>query len=399
MSLRSAPRLPRTAASITLIGAACAVLSACGDPPGAPGGGVAGTPEVGVIVAAPQVLPLVTELPGRIASTEVAEVRPQVTGIILARSFTEGSVVKAGQLLYQIDPATYRASVDSAKAALDKVQANLVVARLKSHRLQELAAMKAASQQDADDAAASLLQAEADVASAKATLEQQRINLDYTRVLAPIAGRIGRSTVTQGALVTANQTTALSTVQRLDPVYVDVTQDSSQMLSLSQAIAAGRLKPGSTKARLLLENGATYALEGRLKVSEVTVDQATGAVTLRAEFPNPKGLLLPGMFVRAVVEEGVLPDALLVPQPAVTRDESGRPVIHVVGADNKLERRHVQADRAIGGQWLITSGLKAGERVVVEGQDKARPASVVDPKPLGAAPGAAAAASSPASAN
>ena len=370
---------------VALLAVVSALLSACGDPPGAPQTGTHGTPQVATITLAAQSLPLVTELPGRIAPTLIAEVRPQVTGIVQSRGFTEGSVVKAGQLLYQIDAATYRAAVDSAQAALAKADANLAAARLRAQRLKELAAMKAAGQQDADDAVASLLQAEADVAAAKANLQSQRINLDYTRVVAPIAGRIGRSSVTQGALVTANQASALATVQKLDPVYVDVTQTSAQLLSLGQALASGQIKAGSTKVHLVLENGSSYPLQGRLQASEVTVDQATGAVTLRAEFPNPKGLLLPGMFVRAVVEEGVMSDALLVPQPALSRDSTGKPVVHVVDATNKLQRRSVQTGRAIGDQWLITGGLKAGERVAVEGQDKAQAGALVEAKPLGAA--------------
>ena len=294
-------------------------------------------------------------------------------------------MVKTGDLLYQIDPATYRASVDSAQAALDKAQAQLVSAKLKAERLKELAEMKAAGQQDADDATASLLQAQADVASAKAALLTQRINLEYTRVVSPISGRIGRSSVTQGALVTANQASALATVQQLDPIYVDVTQPSASTLAVGQALATGALKAGSAKVTLVLENGSAYPLAGKLKSSEVTVDQNMGAITLRAEFPNPKGVLMPGMFARAVVEEGVLEQALLVPQPAIGRDALGKPVAFVVNADNKLEQRAVETSRAIGGQWLITSGLKAGDRVAVEGQQKVQPGTVVEAKALATA--------------
>ena len=386
-----APVLPPARWALLL--SAVAVLAACGDPPGPPVMGNTGTPRVGVITVQPQSLPMVTELAGRVTPVQIAEVRPQVTGLIQSRSFTEGGLVRAGQVLYEVNPALYRAAVEGAQATLAKAEANLAVAQLKSNRLQELAAMKAAGQQDADDAAAALLQAQAEVASAKANLQTQRINLDYTRVTSPISGRIGRSSVTQGALVTANQATALATVQKLDPVYVDVTQTSAQMLSLAQALAAGQVKAGSTKVRLVLENGSTYPQEGRLQASEVTVDQATGAVTLRAEFPNPQGQLLPGMFVRAVVEEAVLPAALLVPQPAVSRDSTGKPTLRVVTADNKLELRAVQTGRAIGNQWLITQGLKAGERVAVEGQDKAQPGAKVEASPVqtAAAPTAASA--------
>lgn len=349
---------------------AAATLVACGDPPAMLPTGAQGTPEVSFVQVQAQSLPLVTELPGRITPTLIAEVRPQVTGLVQARHFTEGSTVKAGQTLYEIAPGTYRAAVDSAQAALAKAEANVKVARLRSKRLAELAQMQAASRQDADDASAALLQAEAEVAASRANLQTQRINMEHTRVTAPITGRIGRSTVTQGALVTANQAGALATVQKLDPVFVDITQTSAQLLSLGQALAAGDLKSGSTSVRLLLENGSAYPATGVLRSSEVTVDQNTGAVTLRAEFPNPQGRLLPGMFVRAVVEEGVMPDAMLVPQQAVSRDATGQPLVHVVLADNKLERRAVQTGRAIGDQWLITSGLKAGERVAVEGHEK-----------------------------
>lgn len=370
----------------TLFLSAClaATLAGCGDPPGAPQMGAKGTPKVAVLTLKSQSLPLTTELPGRVSPAAIAEVRPQVSGLIQARRFQEGTTVKAGELLYQIDPATYRASVDSAQASVAKAQAQLVTTRLKAERFKELAAMKAAGQQDADDAHAALLQAEAELLSAKANLQTQRINLDYTRITSPITGRIGRSGVTQGALVTANQTTALATVQQMDPIYVDVTQASASLLSLGQALAAGKLKPGSTKVTLQLENGSTYDLPGKLKASEVTVDPNTGAVTLRAEFPNPKGALLPGMYVRAVVEEGVIDDALLVPQAAVSRDSAGKPVAYVVEADGKLAQRQIETRRAVGNQWLVASGLKAGERLAVEGQQKARPGMAVDAKPVDA---------------
>lgn len=357
------------------------LLAACGQPPGMPTAGPQQTPQVSVLTLQPQRLALTTELPGRFSPTQIAEVRPQVTGLIQQRAFEEGSLVQAGQLLYQIDPATYRANVDSAQAALAKAQAQLVAARLKADRLKELAAMKAAGQQDADDAAAALLQAEADVASAKATLQTQRINLDYTHLTSPISGRIGRSSVTKGALVTANQATALATVQQLDPIYLDVTQPSASLLSLGQALASGQLKAGSTQVRLVLEDGSTYPLAGKLKSSEVTVDTATGAVTLRAEFPNPRRALLPGMYARAVVEEGVVEQALLVPQPAISRDATGKPFAFVVDAQGKLQQRAVQTGRAVGNQWVITEGLAAGDRVAVEGQQKAKPGMAVVAKP------------------
>jgi membrane fusion protein (multidrug efflux system) len=393
MRIRPAPTLPTALLAV----AAALSLIACGDAPQPPSSGAGGTPQVSVMNVQTQRLALTTELPGRVAPALIAEVRPQITGLVQQRRFKEGSDVKAGDLLYQIDPATYHASVDNAKAALAKAEASLVSVKLKAGRYRELVAIKAVSQQDADDAAASLLQAEAEITAAKAALQTQQINLDYTRVTAPISGRIGRSSVTPGALVTANQSTAMATVQQLDPIYVDVTQSSSALLALKRSLAAGDLKSGTAKVSLLLEDGSRYALAGKLQFSDVTVDQGTGAVTLRAEFPNPRGDLLPGMYARAVIEEGVLEQALLVPQPAVSRDSTGKPVAYVVGSDGKLVQRALVTERAIGDQWLISSGLKAGDRLVVEGQQKARPGQVVEGKP--AVEAKTAAASAPAGAN
>jgi len=376
---------PFLSGGTALLALVSALLAACGDPPHGPPSGPSGPPQVGVLVVQPQRLALGTELPGRTVPYQIAEVRPQVTGLIQARSFQEGSLVKAGQPLYQIDAASYQASVDSARATLAKSEANLRSTRLKSQRYSELVAIKAVSQQDQDDASAALQQGEADVAAAKAALETARINLAYTRVTSPISGRIGRSSVTPGALVTANQASTLSTVQQLDPIYVDVTQSSSAVLRLRQALARGDLKSGGADAaavKLLLEDGSTYPLAGKLQFSDVTVDQGTGAITLRAVFPNPGGALLPGMYVRAVVEEGVSDQALLVPQPAVGRDSTGKPLAYVVGADGRLEARAITTGRAIGDQWLVTAGLKAGDRLVVEGQQKARPGQPVNAVPV-----------------
>jgi membrane fusion protein, multidrug efflux system len=381
MTSRLSPTSPAFVLSVFLASA----LTGCGEPPGPPEMGGTGTPQVTVLTLHAQTLPLTTELPGRVTPAAIAEVRPQVTGLIQARRFQEGSTVKVGELLYQIDPALYRASVDSAQASVDKAQAQLVATRLKANRLKELAAMKATGQQEADDAHAASLQAQAEFSAAQATLQTQRINLGYTRITSPITGRIGRSSVTQGALVTANQASALATVQQMDPIFVDVTQSSATQLSLGQALAAGKLKAGSTTVRLQMENGSTYELPGKLKASEVTVDPSTGAITLRAEFPNPKGTLLPGMFVRAVVEEGVIDDALLVPQAAVSRDSAGKPVAFVVDAEGKLAQRQIETRREVGNQWLVSKGLKAGDRLVVEGQQKARPGMAVDAKPVAAA--------------
>ncbi len=361
---------------LSLVSAAV-LLSACGKPPtGGPAPALA-VPQVAVVTVQPQRVAVTTELPGRTSAVLIAEVRPQVTGLVQTRRFTEGSEVKAGDLLYQIDPSSYRATVDSAQAALAKAEANLRSTQLKAGRYQELVVIKAVSQQENDDAAAALQQAEADVASAKASLQSGRINLDYTRIMAPVSGRIGKSSVTPGALVTAAQATPLATVQQLDPIYVDVTQSSTAVLRLKRALAGGQLSGGTAQARLLLEDGTAYPLPGKLKFSDVTVDPATGAITLRAEFPNPKGELLPGMYVRAVLEEGVLDQALLVPQPAVTRDAAGKPLAYVVDAAGKLEQRTLVTERAIGDQWLVSSGLQAGDRLVVSGQQKARPGAPV----------------------
>jgi membrane fusion protein, multidrug efflux system len=384
-----APTLPTALMAV----AAALSLIACSDAPQMPASGPGGPPQVSVMTVQAQRVALTTELPGRVSPALVAEVRPQITGLVQQRRFKEGSDVKAGDLLYQIDPATYRASVDNAKATLAKAEANLVSVKLKAGRYKELVAIKAVSQQDADDAEASMLQAEAEVTAAKASLQTQQINLDYTRLTAPISGRIGRSSVTPGALVTANQTTAMATVQQMDPIYVDVTQSSTSLLALKRSLAAGALKSGTTKVSLLLEDGSRYALPGKLQFSDVTVDQNTGAVTLRVEFPNPRGDLLPGMYARAVIEEGVLEQALLVPQPAVSRDTTGKPVAYVVGSDGKLAQRSLVTERAIGDQWLISSGLKAGDRLVVEGQQKAHPGQAVEAKPADAAAKPAASAS------
>jgi membrane fusion protein (multidrug efflux system) len=333
-------------------------------------------PVVGVVTVQPQRLAITTELPGRTTPFLVSDVRPQVGGIVKVRKFREGGDVKAGEALYQIDPATYKASYDSNVAALAKAEASLRSTRLRAERYKELVAIKAVSQQDYDDAAASLAQGEADVASARANVETSRINLAYARIDAPISGRIGKSAVTPGALVTANQATALATIQQLDPIFVDVTQPSAAMLQLRQAMARGDLQKSSTnaaKVRLLLEDGSTYPLEGKLEFSDVTVDQNTGAITLRAVFPNPNADLLPGMYVRAVLQEGVKERALLVPQQAVSRDSTGKPMAYVVDAQHKLQRRLLESERAIDDQWLVKSGLQAGDQLVVDGQQRVAP--------------------------
>ena len=375
------------------------VMSGCGKKSTA--GPPSGPPEVGVFVVKPERVTLTTELSGRTSAHLVAEVRPQVGGIVQKRLFSEGSDVKAGQVLYQIDPASYQAAFASAKAAQARAEANLIPARLKAERFSDLVKINAVSRQDYDDALASLKQAEADVAATKAAVETARINLAYTRVTAPISGRIGRSSVTGGALVTASQPTALATIQQLSSMYVDVTQSSAEMLRLKQNLASGLLKKnGSAQARvkLLLEDGSAYPLPGTLKFSEVTVDQSTGSITLRAIFPNPHQTLLPGMFVRAILEEGESAQAILVPQRGVTRDPAGNATVMVVGSEEKVEPRTIKVARTVGDNWLVSDGLKAGDRVILEGIQKARPGTPVKAVPFNSKPAAAPAVASPSAA-
>ncbi|MDA8084169.1 MAG: efflux RND transporter periplasmic adaptor subunit [Nitrospiraceae bacterium] len=389
--------------AVTGMLAGCLVAAGCGKQgdtgakaPGAP-------PEVGVITIQPQRVSLTTELSGRTSAHLIAEVRPQVGGIIQKRLFTEGTDVKAGDVLYQIDPAFYQAAYSSAKAALARAEANLIPIRLKAGRYQELVKINAVSQQDCDDANAALKQAEADVEAGKAALETAKINLAYTRVTAPISGRIGRSSVTNGALVTASQSSSLATIQQLGTMYVDVTQSSAELLRLKQSLASGLLKSnGAAQARvkLILEDGSPYPLTGTLKFSEVTVDQSTGSITLRAVFPNPKQTLLPGMFVRAVLEEGINEKAILVPQRGVTRNPAGNAMVMVVGAEDKVEPRVIKVARTVGDNWLVSDGLKTGDRVILEGLQKARPGTQVKTVAFGGeAAGTSAKAPKPAPAN
>ena len=369
--------------------AAALIVSACGQsnaPAGMAQGGGA-PPEVGVFTVATQTVPVTSELSGRTVANVIAEIRPQIGGIVQKRLFREGGDVKAGELLYQIDPALYQASFDSASATLAKAEANVATARLKAQRYQELIADKAVSQQAADDAKAALLQAEADVAAAKAAVEAARINLAYTRIVSPIAGRISKSAVTQGALLTANQATPLATVQQLDPINVDVTQTSTEILQMKRAMEDGKIKgtgDGQARVKLILDNGEVYPLEGKLAFSEATVDAGTGSITLRAVFPNPKRDLLPGMYVRAVIEQGVRENSIVVPQQGVTHDPQGNAVGMVVNAEGKVEPRPLKTERAIGNKWLVTSGLQAGDKLIVEGLQKARPGSPVTAVPAGA---------------
>lgn len=336
-------------------------------------------PEVGVVTLKTEPLQITTELPGRTVAYRIAEVRPQVSGIILKRNFVEGSDIEAGVSLYQIDPATYQATYDSAKGDLAKAQAAANIAELTVKRYQKLLGTQYISKQEYDQALADAQQATAAVVAAKAAVETARINLAYTKVTSPISGRIGKSSVTEGALVQNGQASALATVQQLDPIYVDVTQSSNDFLRLKQELANGSLKQenGKAKVDLVTSDGIKFPQSGTLEFSDVTVDQATGSITLRAIFPNPDHTLLPGMFVRARLQEGTKPTALLVPQQGVTRTPRGDATVLVVGADNKVETRQIVASQAIGDKWLVTDGLKAGDRVVVSGLQKVRPGAQV----------------------
>lgn len=343
-------------------------------------------PEAGFVVIKSEPVTLTMELSGRISPQMVAEVRPQVGGIIQKRLFTEGGDVKAGQPLYQIDPATYQAAYASARALLVRSEANVFTLRQKARRYKELVTINAVSRQEYDDVTAELRQTEADIEVGKAAVDTARINLAYTSISAPISGRIGRSSVTPGALVTANQASALATIQQLDPVYVDVTQSSADLLRLKRSLTSGELTNNhadQAKVRLLLEDGTAYPLEGTMKFSEVTVDPGTGSIILRAQFANPDQLLLPGMFVRGIVQEGVQDQAMLVPQRGVSRDPAGHAVALVAGDNDVVERRVLKTERAVGDAWLVTDGLKIGERVIIEGLQRIRPGITVKAVPFG----------------
>ncbi|MER2471859.1 efflux RND transporter periplasmic adaptor subunit [Photorhabdus laumondii] len=350
-------------------------LSGCNDKDSQQVAGNQQAPEVGIVTLKTEPLMVTTELPGRTSAFRIAEVRPQVSGIILKRNYKEGSDVKAGASLYQIDPATYQADYDSAKADLAKAQAHAEITRLTVNRYKSLLGTNYVSQQEFDKASADYAQADAIVQAAKAVVETNRINLAYTKVTAPISGRSGKSTVTEGALVSVGQPTALTTVQQLDPIYVDVTQSSDDYLRLKNEIAKGIVQKEDNKAKvhLIMENGKNYSETGYLEFSDITVDETTGSITIRAIFPNPNEELLPGMFVRAKLEEGIRQDSILVPQQGVTRTPRGEATVMVVGADEKVEPRIITTNQAIGDKWLVASGLKAGDRVIVTGLQKIKP--------------------------
>jgi membrane fusion protein (multidrug efflux system) len=401
-----------TAVAAAVAAVAAFVLAGCGKKPVAP---PVQTPEVGVVTLEFKPVPVITDLPGRTSAYLVAQVRARVDGVVQRRAFTEGAEVKAGQRLYKIDPAPYEAALAQAKASLAKAQANLASTRARAERYKALVSANAISKQDYDNAVAAQGQAAADVAAGQASVRTAAINLGYTDVVSPITGRIGLSAVTPGAYVQASQATLMSTVQQLDPMYVDLTQSSVDGLRLRREIQAGRLRtegPHSAKVQLILEDGTPYSFDGKLQFADVTVDPTTGSVTLRALFPNPHRVLLPGMFVRARIAQGVNERAILVPQVGVTHDQKGTPTALVVGSDNQVALRPLATSRTYGANWIVESGLNPGDRVIVQGTEKVRPGETVKPVPaqlslemtaspsstafgtLPAAPGGASAASS-----
>ncbi len=366
------------------------LIVACDQHPGQMPGSM--VPQVGVVTLKAQPVTLSSELTGRVTGTMVSDVRPQVGGIIQKRLFNEGDEVKAGQVLYQIDPASYQASYDEAVAQLQNAVAAVKSSQLKAQRYAALVKEKGVSQQDADDAEATWKENVASVAQYRAAVESARINLEYTRIRAPISGRIGISSVTPGALVTASQTDALATIRALDPIYVDLTQSSTQLMKLKKQQAAGQkmgVIPATIPVTVTLEDGTQYAHPGRLELTEVSVDESTASVTLRAVFPNPDHELLPGMYVRASVSNGVRSDAILAPQQGITRDAKGNGTALVVDKDNKVESRQVVTDQVIGNKWLVTQGLQNGDRLITEGTSKVQPGMEVKAVEVGSTPGAA----------
>ena len=359
------------------------ILAGCGNASQQPPG-PAGPPQVSFVTVAAQPVTLSSELPGRTSAYETSDVRPQVNGLILARLFQEGELVHAGQPLYRIDPAPYQAQVASARAAVARARAAIGSTQALSRRYGELVKINAISRQEAENAQTGAQQAQADVAAQQAALRNAQIDLARTTIRAPITGRVGRSTYTAGALVTAGQTEALTTIQRLDPIYVDIQQSSGDVLNLRQQILSGELSRGggAARVRLTLENGSTYPAEGVMKFTDVSVDPTTGSQVVRALFPNTKGLLLPGMYARAELVEGTRSNGLTVPIRAVSRDERGNPTVLVVGADGRLQLRQITAPRTVGQNWLVTGGLRAGDRVAVEGAQNLRPGTAVRAVPL-----------------
>jgi membrane fusion protein, multidrug efflux system len=363
-----------------------ALMAGCGSSeqakggPGGPGGR-GGTPEVGFVVVQPTSVAITTELAGRTTPYASSEVRPQISGVVQRRFFTEGSYVRAGQTLYQIDPRLTQANTAQAEANVAAAQATAEAARVRAARLRPLAQMQAVSQQEYTDAAAQARQATATVEQQRAALRTAQVNLGFTRVPAPISGRIGRSLFTVGALVTANQAEPLATIQQLDPIFVDIQQSTGELLALRRSLAQGNIMPARAGVRLKLEDGSDYNMTGTIQFSEVVVDPGTGTVTLRASFPNPQGVLLPGMFVRALFAQAVNTRAFLVPQQAVSRDPQGNATVLVVDRNNRAEQRKITAERTQGASWVVTSGLNPGDRVITQGLGRARPGQPVRPVP------------------
>jgi membrane fusion protein, multidrug efflux system len=341
------------------------------------------TPEAGYVVVTTQSVPLDIELAGRTTAFESSEVRPQVNGVIRARRFVEGSMVREGQTLYEIDPSLYQAAAAQAQANVANAQASYTAAQAKAARYKPLAEIEAVSKQDYTDAVAASKQAAAQIAQNKAALQTANINLRFTRVPAPIGGRIGRSLVTTGALVTNGQSTPLTTIERLDPMFVDIQQSSAQIIALRRELSTGGATASSAAVQLVLEDGSPYPYTGRIEFAEAIVDPNTGSVTLRARFPNPQGLLLPGMFVRARLTQAIAQNAILAPQQAVSRDPRGQATVYIIGPDNKAALRSITADRTVGDKWLVTAGLAAGDRVITEGLDRVKPGELVRPVPAG----------------
>jgi len=370
--------------------AAASLLASCGGNQDAAqkkggGRGQTGPAQVGYVVVQPTSVPVTTELAGRVTAYQMSEVRPQVAGILQKRFFTEGSIVRAGQTLYQIDPSIYQAQAAQAQANLQSAQANANAARIRAQRYRPLAQMEAVSQQEYTDVAAQAQQANASVAQNNAAVQTARINLRFTKVPAPITGRIGRSLVTEGALVTTNQADPLAVIQRLDPIFVDIQQSSAAMLALRKALAKGGVIPASANVRLVLEDGSDFGRTGRVEFSEVVVNQNTGTVTLRARFDNPEGLLLPGMFVRAQFAQSIDTQAFLVPQAGLSRDPKGAATVYVVGPNNRAVARTVIAERTQGAYWVVTQGLAPGDKVIVQGTANLRPDAEIRPVPASAA--------------
>ncbi|MDP5277301.1 efflux RND transporter periplasmic adaptor subunit [Sphingomonas sp. DG1-23] len=365
---------------------AALLLASCssgsGDAQKKGGRGPSGPVQVGYVVVQPTSVPVTTELAGRVTAFQMSEVRPQVAGIVQRRFFKEGSIVRAGQTLYQIDPSLYQAQASEAEANLQSARATAEAARVRADRYRPLAKMEAVSQQDYTDAAAQARQASAAVAQNNAQLRTAQINLRFTRVPAPITGRIGRSLVTEGALVTTNQADPLAVIQRLDPIFVDIQQSSADLLALRKSLAQGGLAPASAVVRLKLEDGSDYGQTGTVEFSEVMVNENTGTVTLRARFPNAEGILLPGMFARATFAQGIDRQAFLVPQAGLSRDPRGNATVYIVGPGNRAVARTVIAQRTLGANWVVTQGLAPGDKVIVQGTANLRPDAEIRPVPV-----------------